>query len=145
MSFVHICVHHYTLLPQGLTAFILYVRITTNQIDHSFNSTGMLKVEVLQKSLSITFKNNFLSRFLSFRWFHHVHSQGRNLAVNIWFVHNMYFNRTSCEQQQKDLPEFVPLSQFKMASTSEQIRWVECEFMMDNQFIGEEKGMCRIG
>ncbi|XP_030832561.1 bifunctional peptidase and arginyl-hydroxylase JMJD5 [Strongylocentrotus purpuratus] len=51
--------------------------------------------------------------FIPYRWFHAVRSWGRNLAVNVWFIHRLWFNETDCSDELMALPEYVPLSSFK--------------------------------
>eukprot|EP00057_Strongylocentrotus_purpuratus_P002050 XP_003723742.1 PREDICTED: uncharacterized protein LOC100892633 [Strongylocentrotus purpuratus] len=51
--------------------------------------------------------------FIPYRWFHAVRSWGRNLAVNVWFIHRLWFNETDCSDELMVLPEYVPLSSFK--------------------------------
>lgn len=44
--------------------------------------------------------------FIPYRWFHQVHSsEGRNLAMNIWFVHLYWLDAAKCETQELPVTE----------------------------------------
>ena len=59
---------------------------------------------------------------LYFRWYHHFRSApGRSLAINFWFSHLLWFNKTDCDTQGDKAP-FIPLKDFKLASPNEQLR-----------------------
>ena len=63
-----------------------------------------------------------------FRWFHAVRSWGRNLAVNVWFIHRLWFNETDCSDDLTALPEYVPLSSFKTRASHLEIlryKWIK--------------------
>ena len=66
--------------------------------------------------------------FLVFsRWFHTVKSsQERNLAVNLWFTHLLWFNQSDCEKNPPS-DERVSLEKVYMSGMDEsieQLRWV---------------------
>lgn len=51
--------------------------------------------------------------YIPYRWAHQVRSSGRNLAINIWFIHQHYFDEEDCKAK-GDLPEFAVLSDFEI-------------------------------
>ncbi|XP_033634064.1 bifunctional peptidase and arginyl-hydroxylase JMJD5-like [Asterias rubens] len=60
--------------------------------------------------------------FIPYRWYHQVRSlQGRNLAINIWFVHLLQFIADDCRSKD-DIPDFTPLEQFQFTTDIEQLR-----------------------
>ncbi|XP_071507437.1 bifunctional peptidase and arginyl-hydroxylase JMJD5-like [Diadema antillarum] len=48
--------------------------------------------------------------FIPYRWFHSVRSSGRNLAINVWFIHQVWFNTSDCPGDLSQLPDYLPLS-----------------------------------
>ncbi len=52
-------------------------------------------------------------QYVRCRWYHQVRSlQGRNLAINIWFIHLLQFISADCKSK-GDMPDFRPLEQFQ--------------------------------
>ena len=51
-----------------------------------------------------------------FRWYHSVTSgPGRNLAVNVWFMHRLWFDTNDCEEKRSGLQDAAPMDQYSVA------------------------------
>nr|XP_054756261.1 bifunctional peptidase and arginyl-hydroxylase JMJD5-like isoform X1 [Lytechinus pictus] len=84
--------------------------------------------------------------FIPYRWFHAVRSWGRNLAVNVWFLHQLWFNKADCSDDLSTLPEYEALSSFKTrASSFELLRSEIANLIIENGGLITTKEMYSIG
>ncbi|XP_021351709.1 lysine-specific demethylase 8-like isoform X2 [Mizuhopecten yessoensis] len=61
--------------------------------------------------------------FIPYRWFHQVHSlPGRNLALNFWFHHRMWYNSSECTDMDPYTAPSKPLRQFDFPQPMEEAR-----------------------
>ncbi|XP_033750165.1 tRNA wybutosine-synthesizing protein 5-like [Pecten maximus] len=68
--------------------------------------------------------------FIPHRWFHQVHSlPGRNLALNFWFQHRMWYNTSECKDMDPYTAPPKPLVQFDFPNPIEEARSTLLESM----------------
>ncbi|XP_069137666.1 uncharacterized protein [Argopecten irradians] len=77
--------------------------------------------------------------FIPYRWFHQVHSlPGRNLALNFWINHQMWYNSSECKGMDPYKAPPKPLAQFDFPQPMEEARSLLLESMEGKESITRE-------